>query len=172
MLIQTSVKVEDCNYYNPNEVSRTSTNGNTLYDNKLTQPIPDKCEISYELWSNNSLTGSEHRFFIMPKSQYYSTPTQPTEGLFIDQYGSNRGRNGKRENNNTIDFPQLSMTTSQWHTIKYIRDGTTVKIYLDDVLQTTQTINWIDNYSDYTMTMMRWSASGTSKMRNVKFKTL
>ena len=171
-LVQT-YSIEDCNYYNTNEVSRTTTNGSTIYDNNLSMSLSPNCEISYEIWSNNENTSGEHRYFILPLSQYNSGTTQPQNALYFDQVGGNNGNFGKRENNSTVPLlKNFSCTGSTYHTIKYVKNGTSVKMYIDDELKVTTSISWIDNYSDYSLSMMRWSSKGTSKIKNVKFKPL
>lgn len=165
--------IEDCSYYNTNEVSRTTTNGSTIYDNNLSMGLSSNCEISYEIWSDNSNISGEHRYFLLPLSQYNSGTTQPQNALYFDQVGGNNGNFGKRENNSTVSLlKNFSCTGSTYHTIKYVKNGTSVKMYVDDELKVTETISWIDNYSDYSLSMMRWSSKGTSKIRNVKFKQI
>ena len=165
--------IEDCSYYNTNEVSRTTTNGSTIYDNNLSMSLSSNCEISYEIWSNNTNISGEHRYFLLPLSQYNSGTTQPQYALYFDQKGGNNGDFGKRENNSTVPFLEnFSCTGSTYHIIKYVKNGTSVKMYVDDELKVTETISWIDNYSNYSLSMMRWTSKGTSKIRNVKFKPL
>lgn len=135
--------------------------------------LPSKCEISFDIWSNNS-SSSEHRFFVLPKSLYSSGTSQPSYALYFD-VASSKANIGKRENGSTMgmhvsSLPSISLST--YHRVKFIRDGTTVEEYLDDTLLATQSIEWVNNYSDYCLSMMRWSASGTSKIKNVKIKSL
>ena len=171
-LVQT-YSIEDCNYYNTAEVTQSSTNGSTIYNTNLSQALPTNCEISYDIWSDNGNTTGEHRYFILPLSQYTSGTTQPQNALYFDQVGGNKGNFGKRENNSTVSLlNNFSCTGSTYHTIKYVKNGTSVKMYVDDELKVTASISWIDNYSDYSLSMMRWSSKGTSKIRNVKFKPL
>lgn len=173
MNLTKTLSIEDCSYYNTNEVSRTTTNGSTIYDNNLSMSLSPNCEISYEIWSDNTNTTGEHRYFILPLSQYNSGTTQPQNALYFDQVGGNNGNLGKRENNSTVPLlKNFNCTSSTYHTIKYVKNGTSVKIYVDDELKITATLSWIDNYSDYSLSMMRWSSKGTSKIRNVKFKPL
>ena len=173
MNLTETYSLEDCSYYNTNEVSRTTTNGSTIYDNNLSMSLSPDCEISYEIWSDNTNTTGEHRYFILPLSQYNSGTKQPQNALYFDQVGGNNGNLGKRENNSTVSLlNNFNCTGSTYHTIKYVKNGTSVKMYVDDELKVTATISWIDNYSDYSLSMMRWSSKGTSKIRNVKFKPL
>lgn len=173
MNLTKTLSIEDCSYYNTNEVSRTTTNGSTIYDNNLSMGLSPNCEISYEIWSDNGNTTGEHRYFILPLSQYNSGTKQPQNALYFDQVGGNNGNLGKRENNSTVPLlKNFNCTSSTYHTIKYVKNGTSVKIYVDDELKITATISWIDNYSDYSLSMMRWSSTGTSKIRNVKFKQI
>lgn len=164
--------IEDCVYYNTSEVTRTTTNGSTIYDNNLSQTLPTNCEISFDFWSNNS-NKSEHRFFLLPKSQFSTGTTQPQYALYVDQLGSNKGYMGKRENNSTIAMLlNFDLNGSTWHTIKWVKNNTSVDFYMDTTLKGNQTLSWIDNYSDWCFSMMRWSSSGTSIMKNVKIKAV
>lgn len=174
-LLQKRYEVQDCRYWNPNEVTRTSTNGSTIYDNNMSEALPTNCEISFDMWSNVTQYDGQHRFFLLPKSQYNSGTTQPQSALYVDYAGGNyRMALGKRENDNTIGFTGsgFSISSGTYHNIKIVKTGTSIEIFVDDVSKTTQIISWIDNYSDYCFSMMRWSASGTSKMKNVKIKAL
>ena len=165
--------VEDCLYYNTDEVSRTTTQGSTIYDNNLSQALPTNCEISFDVWSNNSSSGGEHRYFLLPKSQFSSGTTQPTYGLFFDAVAGANCKFGKRDNNSTVNIgSKFSMTMSAEHTVKFVKTGNLIEFYLDDSLKTSSTESWIGNYSDYCFSMIRWSTSGTSKIKNVKFKPL
>ena len=172
--VSETYSIEDCSYYNTSEVSRTTTQGSTIYDNNLSQALPSKYEISLDVWSNNTSNG-EHRFFIMPKTQYSSGTTQPQYAIYFDLLKNNQLGFGKRENNSTqgVDIDvQTGVTLQTYHTIKYVKDGTSISAYIDGSLKGTFTLSWIGNYSDYTVSMMRWSSSGTSKIKNVKFKPL
>ena len=177
MNLTETYSIEDCSYYNTNEVSRTTTNGSTIYDTNLSQSLPTNCEISYDMWSQSPSDTSEHRYFLMPKNKWSSGTTQPTEALYFDYHtnssGNGQGNFGKRESNSTIELSAFfNAIISTWHTVKYIKEGTTIKMYFDDVLIHTATISWIDNFTDYTLSMMRWKTTGTSKIKNVKFKPL
>ena len=173
MFLQETYTIEDCIYYHTNEVSRASRNGSTIYDNNLSVALPSKCEISFDFYSTVSSGGYEHRFFLLPKSQFSTDTTQPQYALYVDQKGSNKGTAGKRENNSTVGIvSNYTCNGSTYHTVKWVRDGTSVKIYIDDELKTTQTITWIDNYSNYCFSMMIWSSTAQSKMKNAKIKPL
>ena len=167
----TAYPIEDCKYYNPNEVSRTTTNGSTIYDDNLSQALGTDYEISFDLYSDNSSDSSEHRFFIMPKEQYSSSTTQPSYGIYIDVVRT-KMHIGKRENATTSLFNNLNYGSGVYRNFKIIKSGTSLTFFIDDDEIGTSTISWIDNYSDYTLSMMRWSSSGTSKIKNVKFKPL
>ena len=172
MIVSETYSIEDCKYYNTTEVSRTTTQGSTIYDDNLSQSLPTNCEISFDIWSNNSASG-EHRFFLLPKAQFSTRTTQPSYAVYMDLLGSNKANLGKRDNGSTSPFVSgFSCTGSTYHTVKIVKTGTSIEIYVDDTLKTTQTLSWIGNYTDYTLSMMRWSASGTSKIKSVKFKPL
>ena len=166
----STITVEDCNYYNTTEVSRTTTNGSTIYDNNLSQSLPSKCEISFDIHSNNSTDSGEHRFFLLPKTQYSSGTTQPSYGIYVDALKTKMNL-GKRENGSTVGlYPSLAYSSGSYRSFKILKDGTSLTFYIDGDMIGTSTISWIGNYSDYCLSMIRWSTSGTSKIRNVKFK--
>ena len=171
-LVQTFV-VEDCIYYNSSEVTRNTTNGSTIYDNNMSVALPSNCEISFDFWSNNSNPTGEHRFFLLPKSQFSTGTTQPKYALFADQKGGNIGSLGKRANNLTnAIYANFQLTGSTWHTVKWVKNSTSVDFYMDTTLKGNQTLSWLDSYSDWCFSMMRWSSTGTSTMKNVKIKPL
>ena len=169
-LVQT-YSIEDCNYYNTAEVTHSSTNGSTIYDNNLSQSLPSKCEISFDLYSDNSKDNGEHRFFLLPKSQYSSGTTQPTNAIYVDALKTKMNI-GKRESSTVGLYINLPYGSGSYRNFKIIKDGTDLTFYIDDNLIGTSTISWIGNHSDYCLSMMRWSTSGTSKIKNVKFKPL
>ena len=171
-IISSEVYIEDCTYWNETETTRI-TNGSTIYDNDMSVALPSKCEISFDECSIKSGSGGQHRFFLLPKSQYRSNIAQPQSAIYFDNETNNNVHTfGKRENDSTIEFIRESDSLGSYHTIKYIVDGTTVQMYFDDALKTTQTLSWISNYSDYCLSMIRWSADGISKIKNVKIKPL
>ena len=174
ILLQETYEVQDCRYWNTSEVTRTTTNGSTIYDNNMSELLPTNCEISFDMWSNHSASSGEHRFFFLPKSQYNSGTTQPSYALYIDQLTSSKINAGKRENSSSqgIGFTQVTATTSTYHTIKFVKNATSISIYVDDVFNCTVSLSWIDNYTDYCFSMMRWSTTGTTKIKNVKIKAL
>ena len=172
MIVSETYSIEDCKYYNTTEVSRTTTQGSTIYDDNLSQALNTNHEITFDIYSNNSASG-EHRFFLLPKTQFNTGTTQPSYAVYVDLLGSNKANIGKRENGSTTGIVTgFSCTSSTYHTVKIVKTATSVAVYIDDTLKTTQTLSWIGNYTDYTLSMMRWSASGTSKVKNVKFKQL
>lgn len=176
-IISSEVYIEDCTYWNETETTRALTNGSTIYDNDMSVALPSKCEISFDECSIKIGSGGQHRFFLLPKSQYSSGITQPQSAIYFDNETANDVHTfGKRENDSTIEstieFMRESDSLGNYHTVKYIVDGTTVQMYFDGVLKTTQTLSWIGDYSDYCLSMTRWSAGGISKIKNVKIKPL
>ena len=165
--------VEDCIYWNETEVTRSTTNGSTIYDNGMSVALPVNCEICFDTWSNNSASSGEHRFFLLPKSQYSSGTTQPQYGLYVDQLGTGKGNIGKRQNNSSVGILMgFTLATNTYHTWKFVKTGTSIEFYCDDELKTTESESWIDDYTDYCFSMMRWTTGGTSRLRNVKIKPL
>ena len=171
-IISSEVYIEDCTYWNETETTRILTNGSTIYDNDMSVALPSKCEISFDECSIKSGSGGQHRFFLLPKSQYSDNIAQPQFAIYFDNETTNNVHTfGKIENDSTIEFIRESDSLGSYHTIKYIVDGTTVQMYFDDALKTTQTLSWISNYSDYCLSMIKWS-SGIPKIKNVKIKPL
>lgn len=170
-IISSEVYIEDCTYWNETETTRI-TNGSTIYDNDMSVALPSKCEISFDECSIKSGSGGQHRFFLLPKSQYSGNIEQPQFAIYFDNETTNNVHTfGKIENDSTIEFIRESDSLGSYHTIKYIVDETTVQMYFDDALKTTQTLSWISNYSDYCLSMIKWS-SGIPKIKNVKIKPL
>ena len=171
MNLQETYSIQDCSYYNTTEVTRSSTNGSTIYDNNLIQSLPSKCEISFDLYSDSSSDTGEHRFFLLPKSQYNSGTTQPTNAIYVDALKTKMNI-GKRESSTVGLYTNLAYGSGSYRNFKIIKDGTDLTFYIDDNLIGTSIISWIGNHSDYCLSMMRWTTRGTSKMKNVKFKPL
>ena len=79
---------------------------------------------------------------------------------------------GKFENGTYVTENTYSVPYNQYVTIKYVKNGTSVKVYANDTLLTTVSLNCIDSYSDWTLSVMAWSGSETRYIKNVKFKPL
>ena len=79
---------------------------------------------------------------------------------------------GKIENGSSNTIGTYTVASNQYVTIKYVKNGTSIKVYSDDNLLTTTSLNCIDNYSDWTISVMAWSGSETRYIKNVKFKPL
>ena len=171
IIVSEIYAIQDCSYYNTAEVTRSSTNGSTIYDNSLSQALPSKCEISFDLYSDNSSDSGEHRFFLLPKSQYSSSTTQPTNAIYVDALKT-KINIGKRESSTVALYPNLAYGSGVYRNFKIIKDENDLTFYIDGDLIGTSNISWIGNHSDYCLSMMRWSTSGTSKIKNVKFKPL
>ena len=171
-ILQSIISVQDCNYYNTNEVSRTSTNGSTIYDNNLSQSLPTNCEISCDVSASVVTSSSERRYFVLPKSQFSTGTSQPSNALFF-QFHNSSITFGKRENGSTIGTDVISnISANTYYNIKFVRENTTIKAYVDDVLISTYTVTFLDEYSDWTLSMTRWNQSGTTTLKNVKFMAL
>lgn len=173
MFVSEIYAIEDCLYYNTTEVTLGSRNSSKIYDSNLELAFPSKCEISFDYQSVKSGNGGQHRYFIMPKTMYNSSTTQPNYGLWSDhETNQNKIGFGVRDNNSTVSHVSDPTTIGNWDNAKWVKDGTSVKVYYNDALKTTQTLSWINNYSNYCFSMMIWSAQGTSHLKNVKVKSL
>ena len=170
-----SVLIEDCLYYNTAEIIQTSSNSSTLYDNNMSIQLPTNCEISFD---ECSLAGTgnkgQHRFFIMPKNMYNSGTTQPQSALWFDNdtYAGTMNAGTRTNNGTTYWFNGYTGVYEEYYNVKFVKQGTSISFYWNNQLWGTNTVSWIDDYSNYTASIMRWSAWGTTKMKNVKIKAL
>lgn len=169
ILLQETYEVQDCFYWNDNEIQITGTNKHTLYDSDLSVALPTNAEISFDVNTVTTSTSKDYRWWFMSKSLFRGM-TYPSDSLYFDKKPSyilyNQRANGSDK------YPAKQFTASTYATIKYVKNGTTVKVYVDDTLMFEDTVSWIENYSDYTISAMKWSGSETMKMKNVKFKAL
>ena len=154
------------------------TRSKRRYEIDVENGIPRKTAIrrltQYKIMENQHLLCDLlFEFGYLFESQFSSGTTQPTYGLFFDAVAGANCKFGKRDNNSTVGIGSVfSMTMSAEHTVKFVKTGNLIEFYLDDSLKTSSTESWIDNYSDYCFSMIRWSTSGTSKIKNVKIKPL
>ena len=122
--------------------------------------------------ANNISVSSERRCFLLPKSQFSTGTSQPSYAVF-SQIAKNILNLSTRENDiNTKMSDVLTVRADSYYNIKYVRDGNSLTRYVDNTLVDTINVDFLDNYNDWTFSMIRWSATGSSKMKNVKIKAL
>lgn len=169
-LLQKTYEVQDCRYWNSNEVSVTGSNKHTLYDPNLSVTLPTNAEISFDVINEYISGNKDYRWWLLSKS-LFNGMSYPNDALFFDKKLSyilyNQQVNGSTKYSSSKQF-----SASKYANIKYVKNGTSVKVYVDDVFMFEDTVSWIDNYTDYTISMMKWSGDELIKMKNVKIKNL
>ena len=163
MNLQETYSITDYELYDPTGFSKTTTTAT---------------DTSYPTgygWSKSDTGDFEVEFdFNAPeKMRLYLTKTNvQTQGTDIKYgIGVTRASNKLQFTNRTTSSSNITcgnMATGT-RTIKFTVEGTTVKLYMDDVLQTTQTINWMDYPLYFAWSI--WTAN-TASVSNIKVKPL
>ena len=165
------VEIEDCIYYNTATNTNSTRSSHKLYDSTLSVQLPSTVEISFDIHTP-SVSNYDYRYWLMSKSQFTGNTNYPTNGLFIDKKDTSIIY-AVRTNGSMSPYITGSVATNYTYaTVKYVISGTEVSLYSDDTLVDTRTISWITDYSDYTISMMKWSGSQTMYMKNVKIKPI
>lgn len=170
-LLQKTYELEDCKYWNDNEVSISGSFNHTLYDPNLSVSLPTNAEISFDTTTIYISGDKDYRWWFFPKSQFNDDTVGPNNALYFDKKTSYILYNQRVEGSNKYSSSKR-FSGKEYANIKYIKNGTSVKIYVDDVFMFEDTVSWIDNYTDYTISMMKWTGSEVIKMKNVKIKAL
>ena len=169
-------KVQDIYFYRGQEYSLTKSSGNVLnqaFDPNVALTLPSNCEISFEIYSTGGALNDEHRLFIQPNSLYV-VGTQPSKGLFVDNRGPSytNGQFGYRDTiNKVIGSGFYGFSINEYHTVKFVRNGTSVTCYFDDSQKRNGTINFLDDYTDWNFYFHIWN-NGTMKIQNIQIKEL
>ena len=167
-------KVQDIYFYRGQEYSLTKSSGNVLnqaFDPNIALTLPSNCEISFEIYSTGGTSSNEHRFFIQPNSLYV-VGTQPSKGLWVQHQRYNIGGFGYRDSTTGVINSNFSgFSTNEYHTVKFVRNGTSVTCYFDDAQKGSKTINFLDDYTDWNFYFHIWN-NGTMKIKNIQIKEL
>ena len=173
-LSSETYKVQDIYFYRGQEYSLTKTSGNVLnqaFDPNVALTLPSNCEISFEIYSTGGVSNKEHRLFIQPNSLYV-VGTQPSKGLWVQHQRYNVGGFGDRDSTTgVINSNFFGFSTNEYHTVKFVRNGTTVTCYFDDAQEGSKTINFLDDYTDWNFYFHLWN-NGTMKIQNIQIKEL
>ena len=173
-LSSETYKVQDIYFYRGQEYSLTKTSGNVLnqaFDPNVALTLPSNCEISFEIYSTGGVSNKEHRLFIQPNSLYV-VGTQPSKGLWVQHQRYNVGGFGDRDSTTgVINSNFFGFSTNEYHTVKFVRNGTTVTCYFDDAQEGSKTINFLDDYTDWNFYFHLWN-NGTMKIQNIQIKKL
>ena len=133
----------------------------------------DKGENSFEIYSTGGALENEHRLFIQPNNLYV-VGTQPSKGLWIQNTGLSgiNGQFGYRDSTTkTIGDGFAGFSINEYHTVKFVRNGTSVTCYFDDDQKGSRTINFLDDYTDWNFYCHIWN-NGTMKIQNIQIKPL
>ena len=174
-LSSETYKVQDIYFYRGQEYSLTKTSGNVLnqaFDPNVALTLPSNCEISFEIYSTGGVSNKEHRFFIQPNSLYV-VGIQPSKGLFIEntQPSHTNGQFGYRDSTIKTIGTRFDFSINEYHTVKFVRNGTIVTCYFDDNHQGSRTIHFLDDYTDWNFYFHIWN-NGTMKIKNIQIKEL
>ena len=174
-LVQT-YELHDIYFYRGQEYSLTKSNESVLNqacDTNVALTLPSNCEISFEIYSTGGASNEEHRLFIQPNSLYV-VGTQPSKGLFVQNTGPSNinGQFGYRDSTTkTIGSGFYGFSTNEYHTVKFVKSGTSVICYFDDDQKGSRTINFLDDYTDWNFYFHIWN-NGTMKIKNIQIKPL
>ena len=176
MNLQETYELHDMYFYRGQEYSLTKSSGSVLnqaLDSNVTLTLPSNCEISFEIYSTGGAFDKEHRLFIQPNSLYV-VGTQPSKGLFVQNTTSSgvNGQFGYRDSTTkTIGSGFSGFSINEYHTVRFVRNGTSVTCYFDDAPKGIGTINFLDDYTDWNFYFHIWN-NGTMKIQNIHIKPL
>lgn len=172
-LVQT-YELHDIYFYRGQEYSLTKSSGSVLnqaFDSNIALTFPSNCEISFEIYSTGGSASNEHRLFIQPNSLYV-VGTQPSKGLWVQNANIINGQFGYRDSTTkTIGSGFSGFSINEYHTVKFVRIGTSVTCYFDDAQKGSGTINFLDDYTDWNFYFHIWN-NGTMKIQNIQIKEL
>ena len=168
-------KVQDIYFYRGQEYSLTKSSGSVLnqaFDSNVALTLPFNCEISFEIYSTGGAFDTEHRLFIQPNSLYV-VGTQPSKGLFVQNTGPSgiNGQFGYRDSTTKTIGNGFGFSINEYHTVKFVRNGTIVTCYFDDNQKGSRTIGFLDDYTDWNFYFHLWN-NGTMKIKNIQIKEL
>ena len=169
-------ELHDIYFYRGQEYSLTKSSGSVLNqacDPNVALTLPSNCEISFEIYSTGGAFDKEHRLFIQPNSLYV-VGTQPSKGLFVQNTESSGaiGQFGYRDSTTkTIGNAFSGFSTNEYHTVKFVRNRTSVTCYFDDNKKGSGTINYLNDYTDWNFYFHIWN-NGTMKIQNIQIKPL
>lgn len=176
MNLTETYELHDMYFYRGQEYSLTKSSGSVLnqaFDSNVALTLPSHCEISFEIYSTGGAYNDEHRLFIQPNSLYV-VGTQPLKGLWVQNTGPNgiNGQFGYRDSTTqTIGDGFDGFSTNEYHTVKFVRNGTSVTCYFDNDQKGSRTINFLDDYTDWNFYFHIWN-NGTMKIQNIQIKPL
>ena len=129
--------------------------------------LPSKFELSFAYKVTGNTKGM--RFGLFPFAQKSSN--NPTYCLEI-QKTTTKYVGAYRDSSTHAVGSDTSITGTDYHTFRIVRDGNTFKWYIGDTqLNSDITLTWFDNYSPYCLGYQYW-ANGTIGVKELKVKPL
>ena len=129
--------------------------------------LPSKFELSFAYKVTGNTKGM--RFGLFPFAQKsgnhptYCLEIQKTTTKYVGVY---------RDSSTHAVGSDTSITGTDYHTFRIVRDGNTFKWYIGDTqLNSDITLTWFDNYSPYCLGYQYW-ANGTIGVKELKVKPL
>lgn len=166
MFLQEIFVVEDCVYYNPTGVTFVSNSSTDRVEPSGLEAFEYTPTGNFELTFDIDDTSTGKRFGLFSKNETTSTTTK--YGV-ASNYTSNTKINLVIRT--TTSQSNEYNVSSKPNTVKFVRNGNNTALYLNNVLQTTQSITWWDSYAPYVFKWGIW-ATGTATITNIKIKAL
>ena len=154
-LIQTYV-ICDAIYAHASEITQTGASGDhfTVIDNNLSMTLPNKFEWTFKMKSNS--TGS--RFMCVPVAN--KGDANPNYSIGVQQISNSRVGLYRTTSVSAVGS-DTSITGTDYHEWKIVRDGTTFKWYFDgSQVGNNTTLSWFDTYSPHTLGFVYWRTGG------------
>lgn len=162
-----STTIEDCYYWNETEqeyVSSYTTGDHSIrMDNNLSLVLTDDFEFSMDCKAN--MNGA--RFQLSSISGASSSTS--SYGFGFNRDGS--GMCAYYRDTSSLAWGTKISYDSNYHSVKFVRDGDTFTAYLDDTSKGNQTFTWWNSKSPFSLYWWVWK-SGTINAKNIKIKKI
>lgn len=166
-LSSNSILIEDCMYFKEEEVSYVSTytsgDHSIRLDNNLSLVLTDDFEFSMECKSN--INGS--RLQLSSISGASSSTTNYGFGFNCD----GTAMNSYYRTTTSYGWGSNIPYDTNYHLLKFVRNGDTFTAYLDDINEGNQTFTWWNSKSPFSLYWWVWR-SGTITAKNIKIKKI
>lgn len=149
----------------------SAKNTHMLYDTNMAVQLSTNAEISFDVHipSNN---GYDYRYGLFSKALYDGMNYPKPSLLFLKKSSSVECNEMLSSGLRYSSYKTYSTPSNEYITMKYVKNGTEISVYVNDNLIYTDTVSWINDYTDYTVSMIKWGGASTMYMKNVKIKPL
>ena len=167
-LSSNSILIEDCMYFKEEEVSYVSTytdgrDHSIRFDDNLSLVLTDDFEFSMDCKAN--MNGARLQL---------SSISGASSSTSNYGFGFNRDGGGTcpyyRDTSSLAWGTKISNDTN-YHSLKFVRNGDTFTAYLDNTNKGNQTFTWWNNQSPFSLYWWVWK-SGTITAKNIKIKKI